>query len=66
MWNNAEKLYKLQCFTKISVLIFLNISIRASKSRSERSVAGFGANLTLLASCKVLLNLSAIRHFDDP
>lgn len=32
----------------------------------ERSVAGFGASLTLLASCKVLLNLSAIRHFDDP
>lgn len=47
------------------ILLFKSFYLCVQVSCSE-PVAGFGASLTLLASCKVLLNLSAIRHFDDP
>lgn len=63
---NFKKLRENFVRQDLSFQYFTSITTCAQESRPERSVAGFGASLTLLASCKVLLNLSAIRHFDDP
>ena len=57
------QIYETPAF-QISLFKYFYLCVRVSCS--ERTVAVSGASFTLLASCKVLLNLSAIRHFDDP
>jgi len=65
---NTEKWCELQCFTKVCISTLLNTYFDLGARVSFRTLGSwlrceFDA---FLASCKVLLNLSAIRHFDDP